>query len=87
MLPPADADDDADDGGDFVVVVREALDFGAVADDDVAGVDDEGAVVVTDADAAGVDGSPAPVPCPGEDVLHAASAATATSAASAAVTL
>ena len=81
MLPPADADDDADDGGGFVAVVRDPLDVGAVADDDDAGVDDEGPAVVTDDDGTGVDGSPAPVPCPGEDVLHAASARTPTSAA------
>ncbi len=51
---------------------------GRGADDDVAGVLDDDDVVVTgdepnDTEPAGVDGSPAPVPCPGEDVLQAAS--------------
>jgi hypothetical protein len=87
VLPPADAGDDPDDGGGCVVAVREALDFGAVAEDDVAGgLDDEAPAVVADDDATGVDGAPAPVPWPGEDVLHAASAS-ATIATSAAATL
>ncbi len=81
MLPPADADDDVDDGGGFTVVDRETLNFGAVADVDVAGGLDEGPGVVTDDDTTGVDGAPAPVPCPGEDVLHEASATAPTSAA------
>ncbi len=78
MLPPADEEEDDDIGADVEGAGRrdvEALELGAAADDVVAGaLDDSFAGVLADVDAAGLDAAPAPVPCPGEDVLHAESA-------------
>jgi hypothetical protein len=75
VLPPGDRDLDGDE------VCRAAVDGAELVGELDRELDEELEVVDAEvsggADVAGVDGAPAPIPCPGEDVLHAANSSTA----------